>query len=319
MIQHIRISRQLLFVNKILFVFSLFGLIGAPHTNTIRAKRYFFPLFIAIDGSFTEVKVNEWKGAASNRNQEEDGSAFLVKILKNLGSDLVDSVEYGDDELTQILLSEIKDVWRRIVNSPKSLVNSGETPESLGIYMAKILFIAKDRHCESPDETYFNGQCLPISTKKRSEHCPEHMGLYDDEKNEGICDCLELTREQAKSQLRPIYSNETGVCHLQNTQGPCENGEWFVLKNTYPRCEPVPHGCPTDGRHVYWNPDNSTAKECWEIWTQGPCDKGQLLHLEQDTEELQLYCSFRLCFSVRDRFFPQTVWCMHTRFLWLNK
>jgi hypothetical protein len=45
------------------------------------------------------------------------------------------------------------------------------------------------------------------------------MGLYDnDENNKGFCDCLELTREQAKSQLRPIYSDETGKCHRQNTQ-----------------------------------------------------------------------------------------------------
>jgi hypothetical protein len=44
------------------------------------------------------------------------------------------------------------------------------------------------------------------------------MGLYDDENNEGICDCLELTGEKAKSELRPIYSDETGVCHQQNTQ-----------------------------------------------------------------------------------------------------
>ncbi|XP_046642264.1 uncharacterized protein LOC124327308 [Daphnia pulicaria] len=163
--------------------------------------------------------------------------------------------------------------------------------------MAKILFIAKDRHCESPDETFINGKCFPISTRERSEHCPENMGLYDDEKNEGFCECLELTKEKAKSELRPIYSNKTGVCYRQNTQGPCENGEWFVLKNTYPRCELVPDGCPTDGRHVFWNPDNSTAKQCWEIWTQGPCDKGQLLHLEQDTEEPQVYCSYRLAES----------------------
>jgi hypothetical protein len=45
------------------------------------------------------------------------------------------------------------------------------------------------------------------------------MGLYDnDENNTGFCDCLELTKEQAKSELRPIYSDETGICHRQNTQ-----------------------------------------------------------------------------------------------------
>lgn len=173
--------------------------------------------------------------------------------------------------------------------------------------------ISSDRHCESPDETFFKGQCLLVSTTSRSEHCPENMGLYDNENNEGICDCLELTGEQAKSQLRPIYSDETGVCHRQNTQvwkfkgnfrvynysvyltikGPCENGQWFVLKNTS-QCEPVPEGCPTDGLHVSWSSDPSMAKQCWKIWTQGPCEKGQLLHLAQDSEEILVYCSYQL-------------------------
>lgn len=87
-------------------------------------------------------KVDEWEGAADNGIDEEEGD-FLVKILKSLGADLVDSVEYGDHELTQILLSEIKDVWQLMANNPKWLVNSGETPESLRTYMAKLLFVAK--------------------------------------------------------------------------------------------------------------------------------------------------------------------------------
>jgi hypothetical protein len=44
------------------------------------------------------------------------------------------------------------------------------------------------------------------------------MGLYDDENNEGICDCLELIGDQAKSELGSIFSDDTGVCHQQHTQ-----------------------------------------------------------------------------------------------------
>ncbi|XP_046642138.1 uncharacterized protein LOC124327216 isoform X4 [Daphnia pulicaria] len=291
--QNIQISHQLSFIQNIILLL-LCGIICATHANTIRAKSH-----ISINGSFTQEKAKEWERAVGNRNQKEEG-VLLVETLKSLGTALTELVGYDNDNLTKSVLSAIKKVWRLIkVNPNNPLVNTGETPESLKKYMAQIRFLANDRNCKSPDETFFNGQCLPISTRNRSEYCAEHMGLYDnDENNTGICDCLELTREQAKSQLRPIYSDETGKCHRQNTQGPCGNGEWFVLKNTS-RCEPVPDGCPIDGRHVYWNPDNSTAKQCLEIWTQGPCEEGKLLHLAQDTEA-QVYCSFQSADSTGD-------------------
>ncbi|EFX88446.1 hypothetical protein DAPPUDRAFT_311269 [Daphnia pulex] len=287
--QNIKISHQLSVIQNILFLL-LCGLICATHSNTIRAKSH-----ISINDSFTQEITKDWERAVGNRNQEEEGVETLVNTFKSLGTLLPEygeRVEYGDHELTQILLSKIKDIWQLMANNPKWLVNSGESLESLRMCIAKFLHQAEHRNCESPDETFFKGQCLPISTRKRSEYCNDHMGLYDnDENNKGFCDCLELTKEEAKSQLRPIYSNETGFCHRQNTQGPCGIGEWFVLKNTS-RCEPVPGGCPSDGRHVYWNPDPSTAKQCWEIWTQGPCEEGQILHLKQYTEA-QVSCSFK--------------------------
>ncbi|XP_046449641.1 uncharacterized protein LOC124198044 [Daphnia pulex] len=270
------------------FVLFFCGLFCTSHTNTIRAKRQ-----ISFDVNFTEEKVNEGETVADDTKNNE--SYLIVNILKSLGGELTESVEYGngDDNNTQVVLKEIKVVWQRIVNNPELLVNSTESLESLRTYMAQILYLVNDRYCESPDETFFKGQCLPVSTRKRSEHCPENMGLYDDENNEGICDCLELIGDQAKSELGSIFSDDTGVCHQQHTQGPCSYGQWFVFKNT-PQCEPAPEGCPTDGRHVYWNPDPSMAKKCWEIWSQGPCEEGQLIHLAQDKEELQVFCSHRL-------------------------
>ncbi|XP_046449252.1 uncharacterized protein LOC124197754 isoform X2 [Daphnia pulex] len=289
--QNIKISHQLSVIKNILFLL-LCGLICASHTSTIRAKSH-----ISNDENFTKER-EECKRAAGNPINEELGVA-LVETLKRIGTELVKYVENGDHEQTQLTIGEIKNMWKCLVLNEESMANSGESPESLKKYMAEILYFANDRNCKSPDETFFNGQCLPISTTKRSEYCDVHMGLYDDEKNKGICDCLELTKEQAKSELRPIYSDKTGFCHRQNTQGPCEIGEWFVLKNTS-LCEPVPDGCPTDGRHVYWNPDNSTAKQCWEIWTRGPCKEGQLLHLAQDNEA-QVYCSSVSAESMGDK------------------
>lgn len=85
--------------------------------------------------------MNKRETAADNTNNEEGD--LLVKILKSLGADLTDNVEYGDHELVVSLLSEIKAVWRSIVNNSISLVNSGETAQSLKMYMAHILFLAK--------------------------------------------------------------------------------------------------------------------------------------------------------------------------------
>ena len=57
------------------------------------------------------------------------------------------------------------------------------------------------------------------------------------------------------------------------------------------QCETVPDGCLTDGHHVYWSPDEtSVAKQCWAIGTRGPCEDGKLIHLEQNNEELEVYC-----------------------------
>ncbi|EFX71526.1 hypothetical protein DAPPUDRAFT_111702 [Daphnia pulex] len=96
-------------------------------------------------------------------------------------------------------------------------------------------------------ETFFNGRCLPVSTRKRSdvgEHCPENMGLYDDENNQGFCDCLP---KPPYSKPRPIYSNETGVCYGQNThQVYCAVDFETVIfphsvnKHSLARCPPDP-------------------------------------------------------------------------------
>ncbi len=96
---------------------------------------------ISNDENFAE-KREECNRVAGNPNDEELGG-FLVKILKSLGAELEEYVEYGDDEHAQTILREIKNTWECIALNEKSLANSGETPESLRKYMAKILFLVK--------------------------------------------------------------------------------------------------------------------------------------------------------------------------------
>nr|CAH0103132.1 unnamed protein product [Daphnia galeata] len=278
-------SNQLFFIQNMFLVVLFFcGLFCASHTNTIRAKRQ-----IPNDGNFTGDKLKDWQVRVADQTTCEEDTVLLVKILKSLGASLTESVKLSEQEYTDNYLSEIKEVWQCLVVNHKGLANSGESPESLRAYMANIFYLTNERHCKSPDETFLNGQCLPISTENWSEHCPEHMGLYDGPDNEGICDCLELSGEKAKFELPQIFSDSTGSCHPQNTRGPCEDGQWFVMKNTA-QCETVPEGCPTDGHHVYWSPDEtSVAKQCWEIGTRGPCEDGKLIHLEQDKEELKIW------------------------------
>jgi hypothetical protein len=73
--------------------------------------------------------------------------------------------------------------------------------------------IWRDRRCESPFETFFKDQCLPI---RSIEDCPENMELYDGPNNEGFCDCHSDVK--GNNSLRLIYWDETGKCYFQNTQ-----------------------------------------------------------------------------------------------------
>ncbi|EFX77494.1 hypothetical protein DAPPUDRAFT_106132 [Daphnia pulex] len=157
--------------------------------------------------------------------------------------------------------------------------------------MARILFIAGERFCESPDETFFNGQCLPIGS---TEHCPsENMSLVDEPDNNGFCDCLDTKGE---NNLQIIFSDQTGRCYSQNTRGPCNVGEWFVL-NDIPRCESIPNECPDDGRHVYGkirvyrDSDPSVEAGCWEIGRTCP-DEVSVVQVQQDDYgNLDVFCS----------------------------
>ena len=69
--------------------------------------------------------------------------------------------------------------------------------------------MSRDRLCESPDQTFFNDQCLLIGD---TDHCPDNMELNDGPKNEGFCDCLNIEGQAL------FYSDETGNCHVQNTR-----------------------------------------------------------------------------------------------------
>ena len=87
----------------------------------------------------------------------------------------------------------------------------------LFIVSSIIIKFLRDRYCESPDETFYQGQCLPIGS---NSHCPPYslMELYDGPDNQGFCDCLELPFEFEEFMPRPIYSDKTGMCHKQYTQ-----------------------------------------------------------------------------------------------------
>jgi hypothetical protein len=72
---------------------------------------------------------------------------------------------------------------------------------------------SRERFCESPDETFFNGKCLPIDS---TEHCPSgNMSLVDGPDNNGFCDCLDTKGE---NNLQIIFSDQTGLCYSQNTR-----------------------------------------------------------------------------------------------------
>jgi hypothetical protein len=76
-----------------------------------------------------------------------------------------------------------------------------------------VMQFKRERLCESPDETFFNGQCLPFGS---TEHCTsENMSLVDGPDNNGFCDCLDTKGENG---LNIIFSDQTGRCYSQNTR-----------------------------------------------------------------------------------------------------
>ncbi len=86
----------------------------------------------------------------SERNETTaEGREILVTHLKSLGADLTESVEFNDRQLTETLLTEIKDVWRRLImQQPMNVSFSLEdditnSNDDLTHYTAKLLFLAK--------------------------------------------------------------------------------------------------------------------------------------------------------------------------------
>ncbi|EFX88450.1 hypothetical protein DAPPUDRAFT_305425 [Daphnia pulex] len=109
----------------------------------------------------------------------DEGTEALVANLRGLGADLKKSIDLKDHPLTNNLVTDIKDVWQRIIDKLKP-----DLYEDLIFYTARLLFLANDRHCESPYETFFKRQCLPIGDAK---HCPENQTLIDGPDNKGFC------------------------------------------------------------------------------------------------------------------------------------
>jgi hypothetical protein len=73
---------------------------------------------------------------------------ILVKNLTGLGANLIESVEFNDRQMTETLLSEIKNVWRRITQQPINMSSSVDDDvinlnDNLMHYTAKLLFLSK--------------------------------------------------------------------------------------------------------------------------------------------------------------------------------
>ena len=95
------------------------------------------------DGNFTGDKLKDWQVRVADQTTCEENTVLLVQIFQSLRTSLTESIEFNEQELTDIFRSEIKEVWQCLVANHKGLANSGESPESLRAYMAKILFQAK--------------------------------------------------------------------------------------------------------------------------------------------------------------------------------
>jgi hypothetical protein len=68
----------------------------------------------------------------------DEGTKALVANLRGLGADLKKSIDLKDHPLTNNLVTDIKDVWQRIIDKLKP-----DLYEDLIFYTARLLFLAK--------------------------------------------------------------------------------------------------------------------------------------------------------------------------------
>ena len=83
-----------------------------------RAKRQ-----IPNDGNFTGDKLNDGQVRVADQTTCEEDTVLLVQILKSLGTSLTESIEFNEQELTDIFRSEIKEAWQCLVANQKGLAN----------------------------------------------------------------------------------------------------------------------------------------------------------------------------------------------------
>jgi hypothetical protein len=91
-------------------------------------------------GNFTGDELKDWQVRVATC---EEDTVLLVQILKSLGASLTESVKLSEQELIDIFLIEINEVWQCLVANHKGLAFSGESPESLRAYMANIFYLTK--------------------------------------------------------------------------------------------------------------------------------------------------------------------------------
>lgn len=148
------------------------------------------------------------------------------------------------------------------------------------------LFNISVLHLEDLDPKNFYAPANRCYREGQRGPCKANQTLYEGQiPGHGICDCA--------PKLGLIYSSYDDECYIQNVQGPCRQGNWWVLDdNGVPMCQPVPRGCPADGRHVFWRISIGEERRCYRLGQRGPCTAPQTVTREIEDGSLDVSCAY---------------------------
>ncbi|CAG7825344.1 unnamed protein product [Allacma fusca] len=140
---------------------------------------------------------------------------------------------------------------------------------------------------------YYNqtGKCYPSG---RQGPCGNLMELTFIPGNYeiGECQCITIGDPQGGWARPTVYWPDTQQCYLLFDQGPCEEGQWIVMRRGSPTCEKIP--CPS----LYRNQAESLTEwerilklkfifscggKCYSTLTQATCCEGKLAVFTSDS------------------------------------
>ncbi|XP_050739941.1 uncharacterized protein LOC127010140 [Eriocheir sinensis] len=192
------------------------------------------------------------------------------------------------------------------------LLTQGPCPPGQWVQLLKTTYepVCRSQPCEIPLEqgggpgVLIGEDCFPPSQLPQVTTCPTNLVNIANEHGELECDCPPGL----------IYYPGDDTCYEPYTRGPCSQG-WIIRvkdeKNgTSGEARCVPNECPEEGMvsleeatcRLASRSDNSSASNCYQINSTGPCEDGNIITVDEVLAE-------PICLTTHSIFSPVTIYC----------